>query len=60
MVITTMMVMARMPMSAQTRSPELSRVPFCADVRAECAVARRTFPELRSVRFVWLRALCAE
>eukprot|EP00969_Alexandrium_andersonii_P330886 14625055-Alexandrium_andersonii.AAC.1 len=38
------MVMVRRPTSAQARSPELSRCPFCADVRAEREYSNESLP----------------
>eukprot|EP00969_Alexandrium_andersonii_P312927 13826768-Alexandrium_andersonii.AAC.1 len=44
MLLTLIVVMARRPTSAQTRSPELSRVPFCAAVRAERKYGNENLP----------------
>eukprot|EP00969_Alexandrium_andersonii_P120502 5327830-Alexandrium_andersonii.AAC.1 len=48
MVVTIMMVMARRPTSARTRSLELLRCPFCIMVRAKREMA--TSPELPKAR----------
>eukprot|EP00969_Alexandrium_andersonii_P306376 13544505-Alexandrium_andersonii.AAC.1 len=47
MVLTVMMVMVRTPKPAQTRSPELSRGPFCAIVRAEREHGNESLPGAR-------------
>eukprot|EP00969_Alexandrium_andersonii_P159062 7027129-Alexandrium_andersonii.AAC.1 len=44
MVLTIMMVMVMRPKRAQTRSPELSRGPFCVIVRAECESGNENHP----------------
>eukprot|EP00969_Alexandrium_andersonii_P107660 4749793-Alexandrium_andersonii.AAC.1 len=44
MVLTITMVLVRTPKWAQTGSPELSRVPFCAVVRAEREYGNENIP----------------